>query len=160
MFKTHRLTDQILQKADEVQGLYYRLVLVVCTGENGGSTTFTHLVEPANVSVINVNLELSRQLLPLTTRQRPLRVASLLSDMVTAVDNEIVLLTHINLLFDPTLQQDPLRLLQNLSRRKTITALWEGQIQGQYLTYARPDHPEYRRYSTRELILIHSLETS
>jgi hypothetical protein len=127
---------------------------VVCAGENERSTTFAHLVEQANIAVINVNLELSRRLLPLTTRQRPLRVASLLGDIVTAVDSEIVVLTYVNLLFDPALRQDPLRLLQNLSRRKTIIAVWEGELQGQYLTYATPDHPEYRRYPTRDLILI------
>lgn len=156
----HQLIDQVLQKIDEVQGLYYRLILVVAAPENEESTAFKHLAEQAGVGFVNVNLELSRRMLTLTTRQRALRVTSLLNDIVAAVDNDLVLLHHINLLFDPALRQDPLRLLQNLSRRKTIIAAWDGQIQGQHLTYAEPEHPEYRRYVTKELVLISLLQIS
>ena len=157
---THQLIDQILQKTSEVKELYYRLVLVVAVPGNGELTELKSIAEQTDMGLVNVNLELSRRLLTLTARQRSLKVAALLNDIVAAVDSELVLLYHINLLFDPALRQDPLRLLQTLSRRKTIVAVWDGQIQGQHLTYAEPDHPEYRRYPTRELILISPPEVS
>jgi hypothetical protein len=74
---------------------------------------------------------------------------------VLSLPHDIVLLNHIHLLFEPTLQQDPLRLLQNLSRRKTIVVIWEGELQGPHLVYAAPEHPEYRRYPARELVMVH-----
>ena len=153
----HELVDRIQRRIDEVKGLYYRLILVV-PSPGSGATILNHITEQANMGLINVNLALSRRMLPLTSRQRALRIASLLDDIILDVDGECVLLGHINLLFDPVLRQDPLRLLQNLSRRKTIVAVWDGQAQGRYLTYAEPGHPEYRRYLTRDIVLINARE--
>ena len=54
---------------------------------------------------------------------------------------------NIELLFDAAFQHDPLRLLQGVSRNRTIVATWNGTLQNGYLSYAVPDHPEFRRYS-------------
>ena len=151
---TNQFIDQILQRIEQVSGLYYQLILVVSDPVDGKSLDFRHIAEQARIGFVNVNLQLSRCMLPLTTRQRSLRVASLLDDIVSAVDNEVVLLHYTNLLFDPSLRQDPLRLFQSLSRRKTIVIVWDGSIQQQYLIYAEPGHPEYRCYPTRDLVLI------
>ncbi|MBP8000260.1 MAG: BREX-3 system P-loop-containing protein BrxF [Chloroflexi bacterium] len=150
----HQLLDQILEKANEVHDLYHRLVLVVMP-ETEQSASLANLSRQADINVINVNLELSRRMLPLTTRQRALKAAAFMSNIVASVASELLILNHIEILFDPALQQEPLRLLENLSRRKTIVALWPGTIQGSYLVYAEPEHAEYRRYPTRELVLLH-----
>ena len=59
---------------------------------------------------------------------------------------DVILLDNIEVLFDVSLKQDPLRLLQGLSRNKTVVAAWSGSIDGEHMVYATPDHPEYRRY--------------
>jgi len=150
---TSQLSSVILQKTEEVKELYYQLILIV-TGISKSNTDFKHLAKNASMGHINVNLELSRAMLPLTIRQRALRTTQLLSEMISTLSEDTILLSHLNILFDPALQQDPLRLLQNLSRRKTIIAVWDGDIQGQYLVYAEPEHPEYRHYPINDLILI------
>lgn len=154
MIVTELMAIRILQKAEEAKELYYRLVLVVSSPISGDGAMFKELAAKHGLRLVNVNRELSARLLNMTARQRSLKAASFLSDIVAIGDNELVLLEHIEILFDPALRLDPLRLLQSLSRRKTIIASWKGQVQGTYLTYAEPDHPEYRRYSTRELVLI------
>ena len=62
-------------------------------------------------------------------------------------DEPLVLLDNIEILFDAALKQDPLRLLQGVSRNRTIVAAWNGTLENRYLTYASPEHPEHRRYS-------------
>ena len=52
--------------------------------------------------------------------------------------SEVVLLDNIELLFATELAQDPLRLLQSLSRNRTIVAAWPGNFDGGALTYAEP----------------------
>ncbi|MCH7944758.1 MAG: BREX-3 system P-loop-containing protein BrxF [Armatimonadetes bacterium] len=64
------------------------------------------------------------------------------------------LLDNIEILFDVTLEQDPLRLLEGVSRNRTIVAAWNGTLENGYLSYATPDHPEYRRYPRRELVVV------
>jgi hypothetical protein len=64
-----------------------------------------------------------------------------------------VLLDNIEILFDVSLKQDPLRLLQGLSRHKTIIAAWNGASESGYITYAVPDHREYHRYPVRDFLV-------
>ena len=85
-------------------------------------------------------------MLDLTERERSLRLPDLL-DEVVGRDAALVLLDNIELLFDAAFQHDPLRLLQGVSRNRTIVAAWNGTLENGYLSYAVPDHPEFRRYS-------------
>jgi hypothetical protein len=72
--------------------------------------------------LVNVNLALSEKLLELTAKQRALRVARIVDDIVQEQAGDTVLLDNIEMLFHPDLKQDPLRLLQSLSRNRTIVA--------------------------------------
>ena len=102
--------------------------------------------ERTGARLVNVNLELSRRLLELTERERALRLRDLL-DEVVGRNEPLVLLDNIELLFDASFEQDPRRLLQGVSRNRTIVATWNGTLENGYLSYAAPEHPEYRRYS-------------
>ena len=73
-------------------------------------------------------------------------MAGILDEIVREERSDVVLLDNIELLFAVELAQDPLRLLQSLSRNRTIVAAWPGTFDGKTLTYAEPGHPEARRY--------------
>ena len=107
-----------------------------------------------DIPLVNVNLELSRRMLELTERQRALQLPHILREIVSNGDNVMILLDNIEVLFDLTLQQDPLRLLQGLSRNRTVVAAWNGSVSNGSLTYATPDHPEYRRYPIRDHLVV------
>jgi hypothetical protein len=66
----------------------------------------------------------------------------------------VILLDNIEILFDVSLRQDPLRILQGFSRNKTVVAAWDGSIDNEYIIYATPDHPEYRRYRFRDFLVV------
>jgi hypothetical protein len=147
-----QISEQILRKIQEARGLYHRLVLVVGPPRSGKTKALQEVARATNFPLISGSLELSRRLLDLTERQRALRASALLEDIVTA--HAGVLLDNLELLFDISLQQDPLRLLQQLARIRTVVAAWNGRIQGGYLTYAAPDHPEFRRYPAAGLLVV------
>jgi hypothetical protein len=62
-------------------------------------------------------------------------------------------LDNIELLFDPGLHQNPLGLLKELSRNKSLVVAWGGAYyeEHQILTYAEPGHPEYQKYERPEV---------
>ena len=103
---------------------------------------------------MNVGLELSRRLLDLTAKQRALQVPRLLEDILREADSEVVFLDNIEILFEVSLKQDPLRLLQGLSRNRAIVAAWNGKVEDKLLTYANPDHQEYHRYPAHGLMFV------
>ena len=57
-----------------------------------------------------------------------------------------VLCTEIDLLFEPTLELDPLRLLSDVSRIARLVVLWPGCYADDVLTYAAPEHSHYRAW--------------
>ena len=150
------LADQIMRKVGPAAGLYNRLVLVVAPTGTGKTTALQDVQNRTGAPLVNVNLDLSRRMLELTERQRALQLPRLLQEIVRVSngDDEMILLDNIEVIFDISLQQDPLRLLQGLSRNKTVVAAWNGIIVEDSLTYAAPGHPEYRRYPMRDFLVV------
>ena len=133
--------------------------MVVAPSGAGKTPALRDVVEHAGYPLVNLNLELSRRLLDLTERQRCLQVPSLLDEIVQAEPGDVILLDNIEILFDVQLKQDPLRCLQGLSRNRTVVAAWNGTCaagegRNSMLTYAEPDHPEYRRYPAADLLIV------
>jgi len=54
---------------------------------------------------------------------------------------------------DVSLKQDPLRLLQGLSRNKTVVVAWNGSIDRGEIVYGAPQHPEYRQYPLHDFLV-------
>lgn len=104
--------------------------------------------------VLNLNLALSERLLDLTVKQRALRVASAVDDLLNERPATPILIDRIEMLFHPDLKQDPLRLFQGLSRNRILVVSWPGTYLERVLTYAEPEHPEYRRYHAPEALII------
>ena len=67
-------------------------------------------------------------------------------------------LDNTEILFSPELQQYPLRLLQMLSRNRTVVAAWAGKQEGESLTYADPAHPEFKRYPKPDAVIVPTVE--
>ncbi len=143
------LAEQILGKIGNISELYHRLMIVAAPTGAGKTRTLQEVHKQISAPLINVNLELSRRMLDLTERQRALQLPRLIGEMLDEIKENTILLDNIEIIFDVALKQDPLRLLQGLSRNKTIVVSWNGSLENDFLTYAVPGHPEYRRYPTR-----------
>ncbi|HEX5731679.1 MAG TPA: BREX-3 system P-loop-containing protein BrxF [Blastocatellia bacterium] len=152
----HELTEKVSQVAE----LYHRLILVVSPSGWGKTSPLQEAARETGGRYINVNLELSQRLLDLTEHQRSLKTPLLLREIVESGVCEVVLLDNIELLFDLSLRQDPLRLLQGLSRNRTIIASWSGSLEKGHLIYAEPGHPEYRTYPAKDLVIVNSKPSS
>lgn len=143
--------DTVIQKIEAARDLYHRLILLVAPAGSGKTALLQQVAERTASPCLNVNLEVSRRMLDMTGKQRALRIGTVLSEIVEAAGGDTVALDNIELLFDQSLQQDPLRLLKDLSRSRTIVASWNGTIGESGITYAAPGHPEYRRYPRSDI---------
>jgi hypothetical protein len=143
-----------MYQLSQAVGLYHRLVLVVAPAGAGKTGALRDIAGQTNGRYINVNLELSRRLLDLPQRQWSLQAPRLLEDIVQGDREQVILLDNIELLFDVALQLHPLRCLQSLARQRTIVTAWNGTVTNGLLTYAAPDHPEYRRYPLANLLVV------
>ncbi len=102
--------------------MYHRLVILVAPAGAGKTAALQDVHERTAAPLVNVNIGLSRRMLDLTDRQQALQLPRLLAEIVGASAADVVLLDNVEVLFDVSLKQDPLRLLQGLSRNKTVVA--------------------------------------
>lgn len=133
---------------------HFRLVLLIGSPRSGKTQLLQRMAKSEGLTLLNLNLSLAEQLLDLTQKQRPVRVQRLLAKLVEAQAKGPVLLDNIELLFDLDLRLDPLRVLQQLARNRTIVAAWPGDLAHGALTYAEPGHPEAQRYVDPEAIAV------
>ena len=148
------LADMVIRRIGQAAELYHRLVILVAPAGAGKTAALQDVHARTMAPLVNVNLELSRRMLDLTDRQRALQLPRLLAELVGASTADVVLLDNVEVLFDVSLKQDPLRLLQGLSRNKTVVATWSGSIDGEHMVYGTPDHPEYKRYPLRDFLVV------
>jgi hypothetical protein len=148
------LADQLIEKIGQAAFLYHRLVLLVTPLGGGKTSALQDVHERTQAPLINVNLELSRLMLDLTERSRILELPSLLSNILDSFPGDVTLLDNVELLFDVSLKQDPLRLFQGLSRNRTLVVAFSGSIEGGHIAYAAPGHPEYNKYPIKDFLVV------
>ena len=143
---TDSTTDEIAELISHAAALRYRLVLVVGPGGAGKTRALRAVRDRIGAPMANVGLDLSRRMLDLTARLRTLRLRRLLREVIEKnVERQAtVLLDNTEILFCADLEQDPLWLLQDLSRDRTIVAAWNGTVTDGVLHHATPGHAEHR----------------
>lgn len=148
------IKDEISNRLFHSPHQYHRFTIILNPDRQSIGPDIKNVLEDLGIVYINLGLSLSQLLLELTERQRSLRLVNLIDQVLSSYEGMPVLLDHIEVLFTPQLNQDPLRLLQGLSRNRDILAVWNGHIDKGFLTYASPDHPEYRRYPIQDLTIL------
>lgn len=143
------LLNEVKLEAERARHLYYRLFIVGSDDEAKGR----YVAEELGIPRVNVGEELGEELLEVPARSRPLKVSSLLEDLLRDAGDS-VLLDHIEIVFEESLKVEPLTLLKALSRRRLIGVMWSGEIEAGNLVYGSPGHPEYRSYPARDLTLV------
>ena len=147
---THDLREAIQQAG----ALYHRLVLLAGPQGVGKTAALQSISKEQTYPLINVNLQLCKAMLELTRSQRTRQVERLFKIVVAADSAEVVLLDNLEVLFDPGLEVEPLRLLLNASRNQTLVAAWNGTFKDGTLVYAEPGHPEFAQYKQVEALVV------
>jgi len=105
----------------------------------------------AGITIKDISLKLAEQLLPLSNSERQLVLNENLKQMVSELKTDVVYLNKIEIIFETTLNINPLMLLKNAAKIKPLIVFWPGIYHNGYLSYAEPNHPEYQSYSQQDL---------
>ena len=133
---------------------YNKLMLVVGKSGAGKTELLNYISQKMDIPFLNLGLDLSQKLMSLTVRQRKLKAIEMIGEILDDLDSARVVVDNTEIIFDPSLEISPLRFLQNLSRNRIVIWSWNGEVNGDFLIYAYPGHPEYQRLSAKELITI------
>ena len=142
----------IKEAISNAPAMYSRLILLVGPSGSGKTRALQEISAEYGKNILNVNMEMSKALLELPIQRRESRAQRIFGDIIRDFlgnedpQNAIILLDNLEILFDKDLKQDPLLLLQGVSRNFTIIASWNGSWAQKRLTFAITGHPEYRFY--------------
>ena len=116
--------------------------------------TLKYYSEVNKLPYINVNLYLSEKLMDVKPNRRPYKVVDLMNSLGDN-DDDIICIDYFEILFEPSLKLQPIDILKNLSRRKTVLVAWRYELKDGYLVYAQPGHPEYKKELITDTTIIY-----
>lgn len=137
----------------EIGSLNSKLVLLIGPPRSGKSGLLSALAKRREAAVLSLGTALGRQLVAIPNARRHLVAVELLGELANScAANDILLLDNIELLFDRTLQLDPLNLLKRHAHARRVVAVWPGELHDNRLTYAITGHPEHQDYGIEGLV--------
>jgi len=139
----------------EIGDLNSKLILLVGPSRSGKTRLLRQLSASLNVEPLNVGLELGRRLAATPNNKRGFSAGALLRENADREHTEdLLLLDNLELLFEPSLQINPLDLVRRLAHSKRVVAVWPGELRGDRLVYADMSHPEHRDYSRDGMVVL------
>jgi predicted DNA-binding protein len=133
---------------------YYKLIVVVGKSGSGKTALLRRISEEFQLPLINLGLELSRRLLSLTIKQRKLKAAEIIEEILEERADLRLAVDNTEVIFDPDLKLNPSGLLKNISRSRMLVWSWNGELDDGRLIYSYAGHPEYHRIPSNEFITI------
>ncbi|MBQ0209704.1 MULTISPECIES: BREX-3 system P-loop-containing protein BrxF [Providencia] len=148
MILIDNLLTEVRVALDRAEYQSYKLILVTI------SEDFRREVEAEilnnSIGFVNLSKELARKLVSLSIRDR-VRQLEVEVDKITNDCGSSVWLTKLDILFEPALDNDPMRVLKGISKSKAVVAIWPGKITETSVVYSKPGKPDYKTYPLKEL---------
>jgi hypothetical protein len=139
----------------EIGGMHNKLVLLVGAARSGKTKLLREVGNRLQIEPTNVGIELGRRLAATPNNRRGFSVGELLREIAGQSDGEVpLLLDNLEVLFERTLQINPLELVKLMAHSQRVVAAWPGELRGDRLIYADNGHPEHRDYSRDGVVVL------
>lgn len=147
------------QLISEINDLNSKLILLVGSSRSGKTQLLRQLGNKLNIEPLNVGLELGRRLAATPNNKRGFSAGELLREIALLETfgergEAPLLLDNLELLFEPSLQINPLDLVRRLAHSRRVVAVWPGELRGDRLIYADMSHPEHRDYRQDGVVVL------
>lgn len=147
------MIEKLEKLVDDITSLNSKLLLLIGPPRSGKTALLAQLSERRDAPVLNVGAALGHQLLAVPSTRRHLQAADLMKDLTDeSARRGLLLLDNIELLFDRTLQLNPLDLLKRHAHARRVIAVWPGELRERRLSYATTGHPEHQDYGIDGLV--------
>lgn len=98
------------------------------------------------LTVLDIGRELGAFLLDIPQRERTSAIRHWFNQQVDTCDKPPLVCFHIDFLFLPALNLDPLTMFRQAARKIKLIVLWPGEFSARTLSYAVPSHKHYRTW--------------
>ena len=96
---------------------------------------------------ISANKEIGKLLIGKPTANFSREIIDWLSGKIKEAEEKPILITGIEILFEPSFELDPLTFFKLVSRNTSLLVMWPGEYKNNILSYASPEHAHYRTWA-------------
>lgn len=146
--------QMVVDYVQELRDAQERLVLIVGKPGSGKSKIMRELGLNRGWRYVDCRELVTDELLELVPKARPREAPHIMDKLLEAERADVILLDSVQVLFTPILHLDPLQLLRQLSKKRTIVAAWPGDYENGRLSYMETGLPEPKRYPPSELKVV------
>jgi len=104
--------------------------------------------------VIELGQVLSKELTKINKDKRNLEVVKTMGCIFSEIDVSGIIVTNIDILFNPSYRLDIIKLFIQLSRNKTVIVQWPGKLESNNLVYSEPKYEDYKKYEINNYNII------
>lgn len=145
------LSDEWRSRLAGIDAAHFRLIWVAGRSPADRTGYLKSVSQAIGAPYLAIGKLLSAALLELPPSLRASSAEDSFTDILRNAGSPIVVIDHLDVLFDRGLMLNPVGLIQNVSRRFTIIASWPGAGNPDGLTYAPEDHPSHVHIPLRAL---------
>jgi len=120
----------------------HRLLLVIGEAASGKTTFLRGIATERAMQFLSLGEPLGVRLMEITPRTRPLIIEETVRELLDGT-RPGVCIDNTDILFDPALRCDPMRLACNVSQNIFVAYSLTGRIEGKRFVHGHPDHPEF-----------------
>jgi hypothetical protein len=135
-----------MKAVSDFLGTAHACLLLVHPDVRGLEDAASELLSMYGWPRLSVGRELSAALLSETPGRRSREARRWMKARLGEMSPGPVLCTDVDLLFEPTLELDPLALLRDVGRMTRLVVAWPGSYRHDVLAYAVPGHSYYRTW--------------
>jgi ATPase subunit of ABC transporter with duplicated ATPase domains len=136
------------QLATEIGALHSKLILLVGAPHSGKTALLAAFAGRVEASTLNVGSERGRRLAVIPQKQRHLQAGTELRELADEhAKSDLLLMDNIELLFDTTLQLNPLDFLKRYAHSRRVVAVWPERVAGRAVGLGR--HGTFRTSGLR-----------
>lgn len=148
------VVSEIRDRIAQLRYSYSRIIYLAGDGASA-SKVIRKISDKLSLPILNITLILSRILKDITPKEREDILPDILQRAIIDDNNhEVLLLEHIEILFEPSLNHDPFVLLEKISRIKTLIIHFPGEFDGTCLTWSTPEYRDHIRHKVPEGLVI------
>ncbi len=146
--------QMVVDYVQELKESQERLVLIVGKPGSGKSKIMRELGLNRGWRYVDCRELVTDELLELVPKVRPQEAPRIMDKLLEAERADVILLDNVQVFFTPMLHLDPLALLRQLGRKRTIVAAWPGEYADGRLAYMESGLPEPKRFAASGLKVV------
>lgn len=97
---------------------------------------------------------LSFELIKIDQNKRKIEVEKTMEYIFSEIKANGIIVTNIDILFNPSYRMDIIKLFIQLSRNKTVIVQWPGKLDSNNLIYSEPKYDDHKKHETNDYNII------